>query len=211
MLLRGSLNPMQCWSNLAQVAWLTGDLDLAREVYEALRGKELGLDLGWLQVAYGVLARMLGKMDEAVERLRSAGGVAGWAVLRLVRTTHVLAETLATRDAPGDRREAELLWKEALELAVKHGLVPLASRIQAELEGLGSTAARSHPDGLTDRELEVLRLIAAGKTNKEIGLALFISERTVENHVTRIFAKTRTTNRTEAAVYARSAGMAHEP
>jgi DNA-binding CsgD family transcriptional regulator/pimeloyl-ACP methyl ester carboxylesterase len=56
--------------------------------------------------------------------------------------------------------------------------------------------------GLTRREIEVLRLLAAGKTNRQIAGTLFISLNTVSHHVRNIFAKTRSANRTEAAAFA---------
>ena len=59
-----------------------------------------------------------------------------------------------------------------------------------------------YPDGLTPREVEVLRLIATGKTNPEIGEELFISVNTVARHLTNIYTKTGAANRAEAAVYA---------
>jgi len=62
-------------------------------------------------------------------------------------------------------------------------------------------------DGLSPREIEVLRRIAAGKTDKDIAAALFISVRTVNNHVMSIFRKTKTANRTEAAIYASQHGF----
>ncbi|RKR76580.1 helix-turn-helix transcriptional regulator [Frondihabitans australicus] len=71
------------------------------------------------------------------------------------------------------------------------------------------TAAQSagpgdeHPGGLTRREVQVLRLVAAGATNRSIGQALFISDRTVAVHVGNILAKLGVANRTEAAHLAR--------
>ena len=59
-----------------------------------------------------------------------------------------------------------------------------------------------YPHGLTQREREVLQLIALGKNNPEIAAELFISVNTVTRHVSNIFAKTSTKNRVEAAVYA---------
>lgn len=59
-----------------------------------------------------------------------------------------------------------------------------------------------NPDGLTNREIEVLRLIAQGMINKEIGNKLFISEKTVKNHVSNIFRKIDVADRTQAAIYA---------
>jgi len=68
--------------------------------------------------------------------------------------------------------------------------------------------AITYPDGLTQREVEVLRLASLGKTNQEIAEDLFISLRTVANHVTSILNKTGAANRTEAAVYTTRHGLA---
>jgi DNA-binding NarL/FixJ family response regulator len=81
-------------------------------------------------------------------------------------------------------------------------MVPLAQRAQAALAALGANGRPVRPDGLTDRETEVLALIARGLTNKEIGVKLFISAKTVDAHVRNILDKTGTANRTEAATYA---------
>jgi len=56
-------------------------------------------------------------------------------------------------------------------------------------------------NNLTPREIEVLMLIADGKNNKEIADELFISEKTVKNHVSNIFRKIDVSDRTQAAIY----------
>jgi DNA-binding NarL/FixJ family response regulator len=61
---------------------------------------------------------------------------------------------------------------------------------------------------LTPRESDVLRLIAAGKSNREIARALFVTEATVKTHVNRIFAKTGSRDRTQAMRYAYTHGYA---
>jgi DNA-binding CsgD family transcriptional regulator len=65
----------------------------------------------------------------------------------------------------------------------------------------------SFPDGLSGREVEVLRLLAAGRTNQQIADTLFISLNTVLRHVSNIFDKTGAANRTEAAAYAHRHGF----
>jgi len=65
----------------------------------------------------------------------------------------------------------------------------------------GRTASKKN-NILSDRELEVLRLIAKGLLNKEIAKTLYISEKTVKNHVSNIFKKLKVSDRTQAAVYA---------
>ena len=61
---------------------------------------------------------------------------------------------------------------------------------------------RGLPQGLTRREYEVLTLVAEGGSNREIGAALFISDRTVARHLTNIYNKIGVTSRTQAARYA---------
>ena len=60
-----------------------------------------------------------------------------------------------------------------------------------------------YPAGLSAREVEVLRLVAAGRTNRDIAATLFLSEHTIRSHVRSILTKTRTENRTGAALFAR--------
>ncbi len=73
-------------------------------------------------------------------------------------------------------------------------------------------SAATRPFGLTDRELDVLRLLGQGKTNPEIAAALFISPRTAGVHVTHILRKLDATTRVQAATIADRAGLlAAEP
>jgi DNA-binding NarL/FixJ family response regulator len=68
-------------------------------------------------------------------------------------------------------------------------------------------AQSAPPDGLSTREVEVLRLIAAGKSNPQIADELVISLNTVQRHVSNILAKTGLSNRAEAASYATRNGL----
>lgn len=70
-----------------------------------------------------------------------------------------------------------------------------------------SDSAGTNPGGLTERELEVLRLVGQGVSNREIARVLFISEKTAKNHLTHIFEKLGVTDRTQAALYAVRAGL----
>ena len=76
------------------------------------------------------------------------------------------------------------------------------------LEGFSSTSSTEHPDGLTDREVDVLRLIAGGFSNQEIASRLFISEATVKTHINNIFSKANLRDRGQAVAYAFRKGIA---
>jgi len=72
---------------------------------------------------------------------------------------------------------------------------------------VGGTRSEVLPDPLSEREIELLRLIASGLSNKEIGRTLFITEGTVKNHITHILGKLGVHDRTQAALKAREIGL----
>src|SRR5215472_18847498 len=80
---------------------------------------------------------------------------------------------------------------------------------QAVLSAAGHRATRrpARPAGLTGREVEVLRLLARGLSNKQIAERLGISRKTVSHHVEHIYTKTGTTNRALASLFAASHGL----
>ena len=101
-------------------------------------------------------------------------------------------------------------------LAAAAGQAVLDPEVQQRLLLAAARAPAAPPgdDGegdLTPRESDVLRLIAEGKSNREIARALFVSEATVKTHVNRIFAKTGSRDRTQAMRYAYTHGYAEPP
>jgi DNA-binding NarL/FixJ family response regulator len=99
---------------------------------------------------------------------------------------------------------------EAWAIADRLGAEPLRARVAATarrfrlpLEGVRSTAVGN----LTERETEVLRLVADGRTNAQIAEDLVISPKTASVHVSRILTKLGASNRTEAAAVARRLGL----
>lgn len=87
-----------------------------------------------------------------------------------------------------------------VELGARHAL--------AEVEAESSATRPEHPGGLSARELEVLRLVAAGATNRSIAGELFLSEKTVERHLSNIFAKLDVPSRAAATAFAFRHGLA---
>ena len=121
-----------------------------------------------------------------------------------------LLEQNTDRQALSDNREKAMsLLEEAISIAQELRMQPLLERATERLEALASPRrlAPIYPDGLTQREVDVLRLIASGKGNNDIAEELFISLRTVANHVTSILNKIGASNRTEAAIYATRHGL----
>ena len=118
--------------------------------------------------------------------------------------------------AAGDRAEAERLARRAIGVAATLGARPLrdqirafASRARIELEpspAASGTQALERLE-LTARELEVMSLLAAGRTNREIAAALVISDKTASVHVSHILTKVGARNRVEAASLAHSLGF----
>jgi DNA-binding CsgD family transcriptional regulator len=114
-----------------------------------------------------------------------------------------IALTHAARIALAERagREAAARLRRAAPIARRLGVGPLAAQI-ADLTRRAGTDRGAGDPGLTSRELEVLRLVAAGQSNREIAAALVISPKTASVHVSNILAKLGAATRTEAAVKA---------
>ena len=82
----------------------------------------------------------------------------------------------------------------------------LASRIAEFFAGGGAAKPEAFPQ-LTEREREILDLVAAGRSNQQIAQTLFLSPKTVRNNVSNIFAKLHVADRAEAIIRARDAGL----
>jgi DNA-binding CsgD family transcriptional regulator len=150
----------------------------------------------------GLLATTLGEFALAIEHFERALAVNRrmGAVTWTAHTLYAYGRTLRMRGHPGDAVQASELLTESAALASQIGMPVLLARAR----GLGARpeSVRSPPAELSWREVEILRLVAAGLSNREIGERLYISEHTVANHVRSILRKTGASNRTEAAGYA---------
>jgi len=91
-----------------------------------------------------------------------------------------------------------------LQVAQGHSFISpsLMDKVFRQINKLSTKTQDNRPLGLTDREVEVLRLVANGDSNRIIANKLFISEKTVKNHLTNIFQKLDVTDRTQAALIA---------
>ena len=201
---------MACWGHaLAAAIGLgrTEDIEFLAERFEPFRGQHVangagpGVYGGPVELYLGLAAAALERLDAAVGDLQAAAsicdanGARGYAVQARVE----LAAALTRRQAPGDMDRARAALDAAAGEAERLGMVPFTGRIGRLRARLPATASAGSP--LSPRELEVARLVARGLTNKQIGEALFVSERTAENHVQHILVKLGFSNRSQIATW----------
>jgi DNA-binding CsgD family transcriptional regulator len=197
-------------SYLADAIALVGDDALADLVYPELTPLTgANVVIGHGVACYGSADRYLGSLaatlgdhDRAIghfERALAANRAMG-ADTWVAHTLYQFGQALRMRGHAGDEPRASALVSEAATLAGRIGMAALLARTQAL--GAAATGSAMLPDDLSWREVDVLRLVAAGLSNREIGQELSISGHTVANHVRSILRKTGATNRTEAAGYA---------
>src|ERR1700677_428490 len=123
----------------------------------------------------------------------------------LARTMFRYGAFLAKRQNDEDLQLGRQLLRDAEHMTRRFGMARLVIDVDALVQA--KDGSRTYPDGLTAREVEVLRLLAIGRTNKDVALVLSISLNTVATHVRSILSKTRCANRTEAASYAIRQGL----
>jgi DNA-binding CsgD family transcriptional regulator len=182
-----------------EIALAAGDLDEARAACRELEATAAwqGSDAlsAWSAHAAGATALAEGDPGAALVALRRA-----WRLWHELGAPYEAARVrvrigLACR-ALGDEDTAGLELEAAREVFAGLGAAPELARLDPLVAGRASAA------GLSPRELEVLRLVAAGRSNREIAAALVISEHTVRRHVQNIFAKLGVTSRTAASAFA---------
>jgi DNA-binding SARP family transcriptional activator/DNA-binding CsgD family transcriptional regulator/tetratricopeptide (TPR) repeat protein len=197
---------------LADACSMTGDAETAGRIYPALEPYAgtnimIGYSVGYYGAAdryLGMLAATLGHTAAAERHFEAA-----LELNRQMQATTWLAHTCYQYGRLQWSRHpdrARVLLDEASTLAQRVGMPSLLRRMEA----VGSTATPliELPDGLSSREGEVLRLLAGGLSNREIGTNLSISEHTAARHVRSILSKTGCANRTGAAAYAHRHGLA---
>ena len=158
----------------------------------------------------GQLAHAAGSISQATEHFETAlefSAKAGYQP-EYAWTCWGYAASLLERGADGDRWRAGGLLNESLQISTDLGMVPLRLSVEELMSCTGRANAPAYPAGLTQREVEVLRLVAAGRTDREIDEELFIAVRTVTTHVGNILNKTGASNLAEAAGFAIRNGLA---
>ncbi|HET6875757.1 MAG TPA: response regulator transcription factor, partial [Acidimicrobiales bacterium] len=193
---------------MTEAALAVGDTSAVRAL-RPLLDEYAGLNLvsGTMIALFGSTDRYLGRvaalLGEQAEAERCFGSALEMdrRMRSVVHTGETLAHYAGFAAAAGRVGQAEQLASQARQVAEPVGHVRVLRLIDAiPHEGRG-------PDGLTDRELEVLRLLAAGLSNQAIGARLHISANTAANHIRSILMKTGAANRTQAAMYAAQHGI----
>jgi ATP/maltotriose-dependent transcriptional regulator MalT len=188
---RAALLPAQ-----VEIALTMGELDEARAACRELRELALRYESAMLDAivahAEGAVGLADGNVSAALADLRRAQHI--WLELdapyEVARTRELIGRACA---ALGDDEASSLEIDAARELFERLGAAPDLARI-------APTAGPVH--GLSERELEVLRLVAAGKSNREIASALVISEHTVARHLQNMYAKLGLSSRSAATAFA---------
>jgi len=163
---------------------------------------------GWLARAEAEYQRALGRNEP--EHWQAVMDEFGPAYMyEIARTRWRMAEALAEG---GRREEAAQQWHLAAKVATRVGARPLRQALDdlARRARIGDAPHHTHEAGLTTREREVLRLLAAGRSNREIAAVLYIAPKTASVHVSNILAKLNANSRTEAAAIAHREGLTLE-
>ncbi|MBI5292151.1 MAG: AAA family ATPase [Chloroflexi bacterium] len=168
----------------------------------------------------GLMDRLLGAIEilqKDWDKAQASLGAAEMTARRegiqweLAKTLASRADLELARGGAGSAARARALLAEALAIFKTYGNAEEQKRIRARLRDLprqpGEKLPQPAPAGLSRRQVEILKLLAAGKSNRKIADELALSEKTVANHVTMIFNKIGVENRAAAAAFATRQGL----
>lgn len=204
-------SPFSCLRLRAAQAWIAlraEDLETARAAAEEVERLAAAYpSAGFAATAAqtrGAVLLAAGRGEEALARLRDAHG--RWQQLGARFDAAIVGALMAQTyellgDADASARERE---------AATATLTQLGAAVDAEIVA-GRRGRLAPPGGLTERQGEVLGLVAAGYSNREIATTLVISEKTVARHLSNIFATLGISSRTQAAAFAYEHGLAARP
>ncbi|MFL5653762.1 MAG: ATP-binding protein [Ktedonobacteraceae bacterium] len=210
----GTMVVADAMSKLALMALWLHDRERVAAYYPRLlpfqgRSMEFLLDrvLGEMETLLGSWSQAHAHLSAAEEMARREGFVPELACTLVAQGKLALAQ-----GGRGSVTRARTLFEQAHALFEELGVQGEVQALREHLEHLPGKSptrrARPLPAGLSEREVEVLRLIVTGKSNRQIADELILSERTVANHLAHIFNKTGTDNRAAAAAFAIRQGLA---
>jgi DNA-binding CsgD family transcriptional regulator len=196
----GHRNPNQIRAapDLVEAYVRLGETEAAEEVVVMLEARADATGIAWTRAA-ALRCRGLVTADHeaALGAFEQARELDEPSVMERARLELCYGERLRRA---GRRRDARILLTAALEAFDATGAAPFAERTRNELRALGLRPRRRDPtaqDRLTAQELQIARLVAEGKSNREVAATLFVSPKTVEFHLTRVYRKLELQSRTE--------------
>lgn len=199
----------------AEAAWLAGDLNTAatetRLAYQALTEYTSSWyvgDLTWIAQQVGVALEINRRLPEPYAFYLDGYPQKAAAAFAEVGCPYEEAAMLAESPDEADLRRS-------LSMLRSMGAAPLARIVEERLKTRGArsiprgprSSTRANPAGLSDREVQVLELLAGGLRNAEIADRLFVSRRTVDHHVSAVLTKLGAADRYEAGKIARAIGI----
>jgi DNA-binding CsgD family transcriptional regulator/tetratricopeptide (TPR) repeat protein len=199
-------------AHLTQISLALGEWERLTHYYTQLTAFQGQFRDFLIDRLLGEIETKQGHLSAAQVHLAAAEAVARREGLlpELARTLEAQAELLTTQGNRDHGATAQALLEQAADLCRRFGNLAKERQRRGRLEMQASGQPRRImlPVGLSDREAEVLRLVAEGKSNREIAGFLHLSESTVAHHLTSIFTKTATDNRAAATAFAIRHGLA---
>ena len=197
---------------MAEAAIRLEDMTAARRLRPLLAEyAALNLIGGHFVAVFGSAERYLGQLESLLgdgspeDRFNAAAALDARTRAPLHQAETLAAHAAHLRRTGKDMARAQQLAEQALSIARPRGLCRITGMLARHDPERRHVQAR--PGGLTSREIEVLRLLGAGASNREIAGQLVITENTAANHVRNILMKIGAGNRTQAAIYASAHGL----
>jgi len=173
------------------------------ELSAAAKATRTDAHVAWAAHAEGRVALAENRITQAAGHLKRAKAI--WQDLSIpYEVARIRVDLARSLRAGGDIESANLELEEARAVFEGLGAVPDVRLVDDLLHGSRS----EWPNGLTDREVEVLRMLTSGATNRSIAADLVLSERTIDRHVSNIFTKLGVSSRSAATAFAIRSGLA---
>ena len=202
---------------MVEIAGLGGLAGLADQASPGLLhayGKGIVFTVGWvfcIPRLLGVAAGLYGRQDEAERFFQEAIAVTGVAGAKLETARACLDYSRLLVNDKKRRDEARELLERARYVFEDLGMQTLIDQAASVADTLEAAPVKvkgpSYPDRLSEREVEVLRLVARGHTNQHIADELILSHKTVARHLSNIFVKINVDNRAAATAYVFEKGL----